>query len=376
MHKNNDVIIAGGGLAGLVAAIHLSRSGLNVTVIEKQPYPTHKVCGEYVSNEVLPYLRWLDADPASLHPTHLTHFQFASLSGRVLQAQLPLGGFGLSRHAFDQFLMEKAIESGCTLLEDQVTTFQHIGASTQVHTATNGVLEAPVVLGAYGKRTALDHQLQRSFISRKSPWLAVKGHYTGSFPAHLVALYQIRGGYCGLSQVEEGRINACYLTSYAEFKKHKSIQGFQEEVLFQNEHLAMVLRGCRQASAPISISQISFEKKELVKDHILMIGDAAGMIHPLCGNGMAMAIHSAKIAAECVIRFFQSGQQQRAGLEQSYQQRWRAQFNQRLFMGRFLSHLLEKETLAQWAMSSFVRMPFLLPHLIKRTHGQPLSIAG
>ena len=41
----NDIIIVGGGLAGLASAIHLSKKGLSVLLIEKNEYPKHKVCG-------------------------------------------------------------------------------------------------------------------------------------------------------------------------------------------------------------------------------------------------------------------------------------------------------------------------------------------
>ena len=58
-----DVIIIGGGLAGLTNAIHLSKSKQRVLLIEKNSYPKHKVCGEYISNEVLPYLNSLGIDP-------------------------------------------------------------------------------------------------------------------------------------------------------------------------------------------------------------------------------------------------------------------------------------------------------------------------
>jgi len=57
--KSYDVIIVGGGLAGLTAAIHLSKAKHTVLVLEKNTYPHHKVCGEYVSNEILPYLEYL-----------------------------------------------------------------------------------------------------------------------------------------------------------------------------------------------------------------------------------------------------------------------------------------------------------------------------
>ena len=93
MKKNYPVIIVGGGLAGLANAIHLAQSRIEVLLIEKQDYPYHKVCGEYISNEVLPYLQYLGVDIPALHPAKLTEFSLTHLSGRTLRCNLPLGGF-------------------------------------------------------------------------------------------------------------------------------------------------------------------------------------------------------------------------------------------------------------------------------------------
>jgi flavin-dependent dehydrogenase len=98
MEKEKAILIVGGGLAGLTAAIHLSKIGLKVILIEKNEFPKHKVCGEYISNEVLSYLNWLDIDCEDLRPTHLTKFQFSFLDGKTLESDLPLGGFGVSRY--------------------------------------------------------------------------------------------------------------------------------------------------------------------------------------------------------------------------------------------------------------------------------------
>src|SRR3954467_1186970 len=108
-----DVIIAGGGLAGLTSAIHLSRAGLHVTIVEKHPYPIHKVCGEYISNEILPYLQWLGADPAVLEPARINRVCISSVSGKSVETGLPVGGFGVSRYSLDQFLMQQALNNGC-----------------------------------------------------------------------------------------------------------------------------------------------------------------------------------------------------------------------------------------------------------------------
>jgi flavin-dependent dehydrogenase len=373
MDLNHNIIIAGGGLAGLTAAIHLLKAGLKVTVIEKNAYPHHKVCGEYISNEVVPYLVSLGAYPAALHPTQISKFQFSSTSGKLISAPLPLGGFGLSRYAFDHFLMKRAIENGCQLIQDAVLHINFTGNEFDVQTARHGHLKSPVVLGAYGKRTTLDHKLNRPFIRKPSPWLAVKAHYLGQFDENLVALHHFKGGYCGVSRVENSRINICYLTDYVTFKKYRSLEEFQQQVLFENKHLKSIFQNSTmEFEVPLTIGQISFEKKEPVKDHIMMIGDAAGLIHPLCGNGMSMAIHSAKICAEQVVHYLSGGTVSRAQMEQTYSQLWKHHFKERMLMGRLLAALLRKEKLADFMTSSLVNFPSILPQLIKRTHGYPL----
>ena len=104
MKTNPDVVIIGGGLAGLTTAIHLSKSGLEVTLIEKNEYPKHKVCGEYISNEVLPYLQWLGFQIFDLKPSHISKMEFSTASGKIISGDLPLGGFGISRYVLDNYL--------------------------------------------------------------------------------------------------------------------------------------------------------------------------------------------------------------------------------------------------------------------------------
>ena len=83
--------------------------GCKVVVIEKNYYPKHKVCGEYISNEVLPYFDWLNINIDELKPTQITSLQFSSESGRMIETKLPLGGFGISRYTLDHALYLKAV---------------------------------------------------------------------------------------------------------------------------------------------------------------------------------------------------------------------------------------------------------------------------
>lgn len=371
--EKKDIIIVGGGLAGLTCAIHLLKSGFGVTLIEKNHYPQHRVCGEYISNEVIPYLKWLDADPAGLNPTEITRLSISSANGKTINTELPLGGFGISRFALDHFLYQKALQNGCTFINDTVTAIDFKDDVFSINTAKTGLLNAKIAIGAFGKRSSLDQKMERGFIQKKSPWLAVKAHYKGDFPDDLVALHNFKGGYCGVSKVENDRINICYLTDYQSFKAHKNITDFQKQVLYKNPHLKEVFENCIPLfDQPLTISQISFEKKESVYNHILMVGDTAGLIHPLCGNGMAMAIHSAKLCAELTIQFLNGNISSRNLLEEKYEKVWNLNFKNRLAVGKLLSGIIRKGKLFAPLLNLLIKFPSILPQIIKKTHGKPI----
>lgn len=375
MENENDVLIIGGGLAGLTAAIHLSKRNFSVTVIEKNEFPKHKVCGEYISNEVVPYFEWLDVRIGDLKPTSITKLKFSTLNGKSITTDLPMGGFGISRYELDFYLYKKAIQNGCKIIKEEVENIGFKNNLFEVAT-TNGLnLKAKMVLGAFGKRSNIDLFLNRDFIQKRSPWLAVKAHYSGEFNSDFVGLHNFDGGYCGVSKVENEIINICYLVRYNSFKKYKNISNFQDIVLKENPHLKQVLENSKLLfEKPLTISQISFEKKLPVENHILMIGDTAGLIHPLCGNGMAMAIHSAKIASDLVEKYFNNEIKSRLELEKKYTKKWNFNFDSRLKMGRILAKLLLNPKLSNLLLRILIIFPSVLRFIIKKTHGKPILI--
>ena len=275
-----DVLIVGGGLAGLVNAVHLSQTGLKVLVLEKNEYPKHKVCGEYISKEVLPYLESIGIDPFQIGATSIEKFTLSSPKGIEVQTQLPLGGFGISRFSLDNLLYQKAIANGCEVVKTTVAKINFLDDYFEVNTRGGVKYFATFAIGAYGKRSILDVQLARKFIHQKTPYLAVKSHYTGDFPDDLVALHNFKGGYCGVSKVEDSLINVCYLANYETFKEYRNIETYQQEVLCKNPHLKNIFGTLKSAfPKPLTISQISFASKETVENGIFMCGDTAGMIH-------------------------------------------------------------------------------------------------
>ncbi len=372
-----DIIIIGGGLAGLINAIHLSKAGLSVILIEKNEYPRHKVCGEFISNEVLPYLRHLDADPMTMGAKKITRLLISTTRGKTIETKLPLGGFGISRYTLDHFLFQKTLQNNCTVLQDAATDVIFTDDMFRVTTKEGKELTAKIVIGAYGKRSKLDVKLDRSFIKNKSPFIGVKTHLKGDFPEDLVALHNFKGGYCGVSQVENGNLNVCFLANYKTFQQYKNIEAYKQEVLFKNKHLKAIFENSVPVfEQPLTISQISFLNKSPVEQHILMCGDAAGMIHPLSGNGMAIAIHSAKIASELIVKYFGKELQSRQELEIAYSKQWNKEFKKRIATGRVLQSFFGTDNLAQIMMYGVTHIPGVLSAIIRQTHGKPLNVTS
>ena len=375
MNQEFDVIIIGGGLAGLTSAIHISKLNFKVLLIEKNSYPKHKVCGEYVSNEVLPYLEYLEFNPFKFGAKRISSFQLTTENNKSITANLPLGGFGMSRYKMDFELYKLALSTGVTVLQDSVIDVNFVADSFQVETKLNKDFQAKIVIGAYGKRSNLDVQFDREFIKKKSPYLGVKIHVSGDFPEDKVALHNFKGGYCGVSKVENNHINLCYITNFEAFKTYKDIATFQDEVLFKNSELKTLFKTTiPQFEKPITISQISFETKQPIENHIIMCGDTAGMIHPLCGNGMGMAIRSAQLASELIIDYLQGKITSRQTLEHLYTKRWRKTFGLRLKVGHSIAYLFRKDWLAPKLLTVLRWFPFLMPQIIKMTHGKPMKM--
>ena len=366
-----DVIIIGGGLAGLTNAIHLSKFKQRVLLIEKNSYPKHKVCGEYISNEVLPYLNSLGIDPIKEGAKQISKVQVSTTNGNLIKGELPLGGFGMSRYFLDSLLLKKALFNGVQVLKDSVDSIVFEKGVFTVQTKDSKSFQSKVAIGAFGKRSVLDLKMNRKFIKKKSPYLAVKIHVKGDFPENLIALHNFKGGYCGVSKVENNSINLCYITEYNSFKKHKNITDFQHQVVFKNKHLKKIFEESNSVfKKPLTISQISFETKKPVENHIIMCGDTAGMIHPLCGNGMGMAITSARLASTRILQFLNGEIKTREGLEIQYFKDWNKEFKRRLKTGHFIAWLFRSQTISQIAYSILKIIPFLLPKMIQFTHGK------
>ncbi len=356
LRPQTDVLIVGGGLAGLTASILLARRNYSVKLYERKRYPFHRVCGEYVSNETVPFLKANGLFPDKFKPETISRLQLTSVNGRSAEINLDLGGFGISRYTYDEFLYRTAVDAGVDVIHEAIEEID--------------LKSARVVLCAHGKRSKLDHTLNRDFIRDRSPYVGVKYHIRIDHPRGLIALHNFKDGYCGISNVEDGKTNLCYLTHRSNLKKHGDVRRMEENVLFRNPFLRSIFGKAEFLfDKPEVINEISFASKNPVEDHILMIGDAAGMITPLCGNGMAMAIHSSKVACDWIHSFL-GNNITREQMETGYAKQWGDLFARRLWTGRQVQRLFGAETASNFAVNLVKHVRPVANLLVRATHGE------
>ncbi|MGC3948322.1 MAG: NAD(P)/FAD-dependent oxidoreductase [Chryseolinea sp.] len=364
------VTIIGGGLSGLIAAIEFAHAGVPSILVERKSYPFHRVCGEYISNEVVPYLNSRKLFPKSFNPPKIKEFQLSTIDGESKIMPLDLGGFGISRYTFDNLLYKSARSLNVEfVLNTEVTGVDFDGMKFRIRT-DRGDWDADLVVGSFGKRSRIDRVMNRSFLRRRSPYAGVKYHVRTAHPDELISLHNFPGGYCGISNVEEGKSTLCYLTHVSNMKRHKSISEMERNVLWRNPLLKTIFNESEFLfDKPEVINEVSFETKSPVDDHVLMAGDAAGMIAPLCGNGMAMAIQSARILTREAIPFIH-GETSREQMESRYRELWNDEFSSRLWRGRQIQKLFGKELTSRIAVSLVMNIPPLARSIIKNTHGR------
>ena len=351
-----DAVVIGAGLAGSAAATHLARAGVCVLLLEADAFPHDRMWGEFLSPEAAPMLARLGASAAvaAAGPSRMTEARITSPGGLVWSASLPASAMGLSRRVLDALLFENAASArAVTLAPARVTNVVGTPGGTRRVTyrlRDGGTREvsARLVLGAWGKRSPLDRTLARRFLFQDHDTFALKAHYHGPSVGHRVELHAFDGGYCGLADVEGGQVNLCLLAETRLLRAHGGDpDAFARAVLPTNPALGAWLAGAERIHERfIAISQVPFSPKEQVVDGVLLLGDAAGLISPLAGNGMAMALASAEMVAPLALAYL-DGKLSQADLEREYTRQWRGRFAWRLRLGRVLQPLMfQPRTLA------------------------------
>jgi flavin-dependent dehydrogenase len=300
----------------------------------------------------------------------------SSPGGNFIEQALPLGGFGISRYTLDQELFRIAKAAGVQIYDG--TKVNDIVFNGDIFNVAAGNINiiARVTAGTFGKRSNIDIKWSREFITKKSNrldnYIGVKYHVRTDLPGNTIALHNFKDGYCGISKIENDTYCLCYLTTAENLNaNNNSIPLMEKNVLQKNPFLKKIFTTATFLPGfPVTISQVSFKKKTQCENHVLMTGDAAGMITPLCGNGMSMALHGSKTAFGFIDNFLK-GTINRKQMETLYTREWRKLFSRRLQVGRAIHRFFGKEILTNLFISAVKPFPFIIRKLIRATHGDP-----
>ena len=371
-----DCAIIGGGVAGLTLALQLARAGRRVVLFEKETYPFHRVCGEYISMENYDFLCRIGVPLAEMNLPVMTRFTVSSPTGEALHHKLDIGGLGLTRYELDQLLARLAAEHGATICQGtRVTDVAFADEEFTISTAGGATYRARLACGAWGKHANLDGKMHRPFLEpsrQERQFVAVKYHLQlADFPEATVEMHNFRDGYCGLSPVPGGLTNCSYISDVRNLRAHgNSVAEMERQVLMQNPLLRPYLQEAQRAgNAPIVISQITFRERSTVDGHVLMLGDAAGTIAPLAGNGMSMGMNASFLLNGLLLEFL-DGRLSRAELEQRYTRAWRQLLSFRITAGRLIHQVFGQPWLTTAGVRVLKRLPFITDFILKLTHGQ------
>jgi menaquinone-9 beta-reductase len=375
-----DVAIIGGGPAGSMAALNLHKSGFEVCLIEKKVFPRETLCGEFLSKEVARNLQRLDLFEKflTLQPNPITSFKFYYDNGEFVQAPLNFTSYGLKRGRFDGFLLNSVKEKGIKVLqpaEVKEIKFRNDYYRITVHDGSYlSEISAKKVIAAYGRQNILDRKLNRKFLNFRSSLNGIKFHIDDSafngLEKDIIKIFTSEGIYCGINTVDENKVTVCFLEKRNHglahpreqikklIKSNKSFGRLFNETIFETlEELPVYGTG-----------NIYFGERELVKNGIYMIGDSAAVIAPLAGDGIGMAVESARLVSDVFLKQ-KLEKLDDISTEQIYRKEWQSIFNKRILTAKAVQKIILQNYPRKFGFRIAKTFPGIIKHIIHATRG-------
>jgi len=311
----HDVVIAGAGPAGSIAALVLARAGVKVALLDRARFPRPKLCGDSINPGALAVLRHLDISHVTAGGL-LLDGMLVSGEGGVRVTGLYGGGrtgIALSREVLDLRLLEAAAQAGA-VVEDNIVV--QGAALSDDGRMTIGVLTAApggvavqrparVTIAADGRQSRLARGLRLSHTPRKPRRWAVGSVFSGvTGLSSLGEMHVRRGCYLGIAPLPDGTANACVVTSNTELLKD---QDLVLRTMRQDGEVGGRFARAVMLTAPTVLGPLAVDAVASGMPGLLLAGDAAGFIDPMTGDGLRFAFRGGELAAQFALDALEGG---------------------------------------------------------------------
>ena len=376
---NYDIAIIGGGPAGAMASLYLSNFGIESCIIEKKRFPREVLCGEFLSCEVVSSLKKLNLFNKflALSPIEINAFRGFGDRGTGLFLPLKFPAYAIKRSVFDSFLLNEVKEFGANIyqpaeVQSIVKESNKFLLKVKGRDKSEYFIRSSFVIAAYGKQSVFDKKIDRNIRNRSSIFNAIKFHIPNEifteYPQNDIRLYFGKDIYCGVNKVSSKETTLCFLEKRNEVKKssRKRIKDLMKEnVSFGN----LFKDGINEIISDLPIygtCNLLFSKRITFENGMFRIGDAAGIIAPLAGDGIGMAFQSAEIISEILNEHINS----KISLDQlreRYSYEWGRMFSNRLRNALFVQNIVMNKRLRNPGLRIIKPFPSLLRHLTEST---------
>ncbi len=315
-----DVIVVGGGPAGVGAAIFLRNRGHDVLLLDAARFPRDKVCGEGVSPEAWRLLDRLDAVPAvrALRPHPLRGMALTAPDGTTFRGEYgPTRepGFAAPREALDHALLGCAHRAGVEVREGaRVTAVRREGARVVgvelEHGRGSEAWAARLVVGADGRQSRVARSLG---LLHEHPWLrkfALRGYWEGMEGlCEYGEMHVAAGGYCGVAPLSFTRANVTFVLGRLDIRAAGGdLERFYRETIRTRwPRIGERLTRATLVGPPRAVGPLALVARRVSAPGVVLVGDAAGFYDPFTGEGVTLALRTAEMAAEEADRALRAG---------------------------------------------------------------------
>ena len=311
-----DIAIVGAGPAGAAAACHLARRGYSVLLFDQSQFPRDKVCGDFVGPAALIELEHLDLlslpvfQEANQIRQAALYLDGTRLIGRPVPdfPSLPDHGLCIPRAVLDNVILDAAIASGARLQDKTRVTGYKVESGCVVvsirHGSEDQHLRVRLLVGADGSSSLISRILRGGSPPKRDRIVAVRAYYENvDGPQEQADLYFSSStfpGYCWLFPTGGTSANVGVGTLLETWPPTKQqLSQVLTDVINSDAAIRFRLSTARMVGKIVGWPLATFNPNlAMAGDRVVLIGDAAGLINPLNGEGIQYALQSARWLAE------------------------------------------------------------------------------